>query len=409
MSRGDARLHASLPEQYCELCVSLILPHSSPTLLARLLDLFSVKPRRDLRTSKLQEQEQQQQQQIKARKGEKMHISVCGIVLIGMALLLISQGEPVGRSDSNIPKAMDNVTVRQGDNAVLRCLIDSGVTRVAWLNRSSILYAGKDKWSLDPRVIIVTNSKTEYSIQIMSVDVYDEGPYTCSVQTLNHPRTTRVHIIVQVPPKIVNISSSVAVNEGSNVTLLCLAIGRPEPTVTWRHLSQRVRGFASDDEYLEITGIVKEDAGEYECSAYNDVSSADMRKVHVTVNYPPLILETRNVGAAVGQKGILQCEAYAVPSADYEWYKEDRRLSTGLNGVQIKKNGDTSVLTFFNVSEEDYGNYTCVAMNTLGASNTSVLLFGPGTVLDGNNRAPAGMTPSLWLLVILFVHFLFKF
>lgn len=181
------------------------------------------------------------------------------------------------------------------------------------------------------------------------------------------------------------------------------------------------RGFASDDEYLEITGIVKEDAGEYECSAYNDVSSADMRKVQVTVNYPPLILETRNVGAAVGQKGILQCEAYAVPSADFEWYKEDRRLSTGLNGVQIKKNGDTSVLTFFNVSEEDYGNYTCVAMNKLGASNTSVLLFeektstilanwkGPGTVLDGNNRAPAGMTPSLWLLVILFVHFLFKF
>ncbi|XP_055516783.1 opioid-binding protein/cell adhesion molecule isoform X2 [Leucoraja erinacea] len=344
------------------------------------------------------------------------------LMLLALRLLfLVPAGEPVGRSDSNIPKAMDNVTVRQGDNAVLRCLIDSGVTRVAWLNRSSILYAGKDKWSLDPRVIIVTNSKTEYSIQIMSVDVYDEGPYTCSVQTLNHPRTTRVHIIVQVPPKIVNISSSVAVNEGSNVTLLCLAIGRPEPTVTWRHLSPRARGFASDDEYLEITGIVKEDAGEYECSAYNDVSSADMRKVQVTVNYPPLILETRNVGAAVGQKGILQCEAYAVPSADFEWYKEDRRLSTGLNGVQIKKNGDTSVLTFFNVSEEDYGNYTCVAMNKLGASNTSVLLFeektstilanwkGPGTVLDGNNRAPAGMTPSLWLLVILFVHFLFKF
>ncbi|GCC23279.1 hypothetical protein chiPu_0001673 [Chiloscyllium punctatum] len=117
------------------------------------------------------------------------------------------------------------------------CSIDSGVTRVAWLNRSSILYAGKDKWSLDPRVVIVTNSKTEYSIQIVGVDVYDEGPYTCSVQTHNHPRTSRVHIIVQVPPKIVNISSSISVNEGSNVTLMCLAIGRPEPTVTWRHLS----------------------------------------------------------------------------------------------------------------------------------------------------------------------------
>ncbi|XP_067827140.1 opioid-binding protein/cell adhesion molecule isoform X2 [Heptranchias perlo] len=342
------------------------------------------------------------------------------LMLIALRLLfLVPAGEPVRSSDSNFPKAMDNVTVRQGENAVLRCTIDSGVTRVAWLNRSSILYAGKDKWSLDPRVVIVTHSKTEYSIQIVGVDVYDEGPYTCSVQTQNHPRTSRVHVIVQVPPKIVNISSSISVNEGSNVTLLCLAIGRPEPTMTWRHLSPPARGFVSD-EYLEITGITREQAGEYECNAYNEVSS-DVRKVQVIVNYPPYIPDTRNVGAAVGQKGILQCEAFAVPSADFEWYKEDRRLFNGLNGVQIKNNGDMSMLTFFNVSEEDYGNYTCVASNKLGTSNTSVLLFeektstilanwkGPGAVLDGNNRASAGMTASLWLLAILFVHFLFKF
>lgn len=40
-----------------------------------------------------------------------------------------------------------------------------------------------------------------------------------------------------VPPQIVNISSDITVNEGSSVTLMCLAFGRPEPTVTWRHLS----------------------------------------------------------------------------------------------------------------------------------------------------------------------------
>lgn len=39
-----------------------------------------------------------------------------------------------------------------------------------------------------------------------------------------------------VPARIVNISSPVAVNEGGNVNLLCLAVGRPEPTVTWRQL-----------------------------------------------------------------------------------------------------------------------------------------------------------------------------
>ncbi|EMP29062.1 Protein CEPU-1 [Chelonia mydas] len=81
-----------------------------------------------------------------------------------------------------------------------RCSVDNRVTRVAWLNRSSILYAGNDKWCLDPRVVLLSNTKTQYSIQIQDVDVYDEGPYTCSVQTDNHPKTSRVHLIVQGAP-----------------------------------------------------------------------------------------------------------------------------------------------------------------------------------------------------------------
>ncbi|KAG8141515.1 hypothetical protein E2320_007130, partial [Naja naja] len=42
------------------------------------------------------------------------------------------------------------------------------------------------------------------------------------------------------PPQIINISSDITINEGSSVTLLCLAFGRPEPTVTWKHLSSKV-------------------------------------------------------------------------------------------------------------------------------------------------------------------------
>lgn len=41
---------------------------------------------------------------------------------------------------------------------------------------------------------------------------------------------------LSVPAKIVNISADISVNEGSNVNLFCLAVGRPEPTITWRHL-----------------------------------------------------------------------------------------------------------------------------------------------------------------------------
>ncbi|KAM5222669.1 opioid-binding protein/cell adhesion molecule isoform 3-T3 [Hipposideros larvatus] len=300
----------------------------------------------------------------------------CLVVVSLRLLFLVPTGVPVRSGDATFPKAMDNVTVRQGESATLRCTIDDRVTRVAWLNRSTILYAGNDKWSIDPRVIILVNSPTQYSIMIQNVDVYDEGPYTCSVQTDNHPKTSRVHLIVQVPPQIMNISSDITVNEGSSVTLLCLAIGRPEPTVTWRHLSVKGQGFVSEDEYLEISDIKRDQSGEYECSALNDVAAPDVRKVKITVNYPPYISKAKNTGVSVGQKGILSCEASAVPTAEFQWFKEDTRLATGLDGVRIENKGRISTLTFFNVSEKDYGNYTCVATNKLGNTNASITLYG---------------------------------
>ncbi|XP_073459435.1 neurotrimin isoform X5 [Aquarana catesbeiana] len=323
-------------------------------------------------------------------------------------------GVPVRSGDAGFSKAMDNVTVRQGESAILRCAVDSRVTRVAWLNRSTILYTGNDKWSIDPRVVLIANTKSSYSIEIQNVDIYDEGPYTCSVQTDNHPKTSRVHLIVQVPPRIVEISSNIAVNEGNNVSLSCIATGRPEPVVTWRYLSPKAHGFMSEDEYLEITGITREQSGLYECSAANDVSSPDVRRVKVTVNYPPYILDARNIGVPLGHQGILQCDALAVPAADFFWYKEDKRLSEPRKGMKVENRETYSRVTFFNVSEQDYGNYTCVAMNRLGHSNASVILFeettaaltpfkGPGAVHDGNSGSPPCLlcAPLLLLLFLL--------
>ncbi|XP_053547481.1 neurotrimin isoform X1 [Bombina bombina] len=335
-------------------------------------------------------------------------------------LFLVPAGVPVRSGDAGFPKAMDNVTVRQGESAILRCTVDSRVTRVAWLNRSTILYTGNDKWSIDPRVVLLAYTKSQYSIEIQNVDIYDEGPYTCSVQTDNHPKTSRVHLIVQVPPRIVEISSDIAVNEGSNVSLTCIAGGRPEPVVNWRYLSPKAHGFVSEDEYLEITGITREQSGQYECSAANDVSAPDVRRVQVTVNYAPYILDAQNIGAPLGHKGILQCQASAMPAADFYWYKEDKRLSESRRRVKVENREALSRVTFFNVSEQDYGNYTCVAMNRLGHSNASVILYeeitdvytplkGPGAVHDGNSgspqclyHAPLSILPFFTLLSLLF-------
>lgn len=71
------------------------------------------------------------------------------------------------------------------------------VTHAAWLNQSSILYAGEDKWSVDTRVSLVALNQMEFTIKIENVDMTDEGLYVCAVQTRSRPRTTSVYVLVQ--------------------------------------------------------------------------------------------------------------------------------------------------------------------------------------------------------------------
>ncbi|XP_027016681.1 opioid-binding protein/cell adhesion molecule isoform X1 [Tachysurus fulvidraco] len=329
----------------------------------------------------------------------------CLAVLALRLLFLVPAGVPARSGDSYLK---DNITVRQGDSAVLKCNVDSKVSRVAWLNRTTILFTGSEKWSLDPRVVLLNNTAvTEYSIKILDVNLHDEGPYVCSILTNKKPESTKVHLVVQVPARIVNISTDITVNEGSNVSLMCLAIGRPEPSIIWKYRSARDRRFISEGEYFEMTAITKEQSGSYECISSNDISPPDVRTVQVTVNYPPVISRTRNTGTAVGQRGELQCEASAVPLADFQWYKEERRLFNGLNGVKIENKGKQSMLIFFNVSEEDYGNYTCVAMNMLGITNASIILYGPGAIHDVNSAAhsPSSSVCPLLTLILFYLKF----
>ncbi|ERE75319.1 neurotrimin [Cricetulus griseus] len=420
------------------------------------------------------------------------------------------------------------------------CTIDNRVTRVAWLNRSTILYAGNDKWCLDPRVVLLSNTQTQYSIEIQNVDVYDEGPYTCSVQTDNHPKTSRVHLIVQGSPKLSSsphddmkmwfleqdwqrtplmfskqfgklgitykltiadraplknpllhicsskgtetpVTMTASQNFGESAAFLqrevycpvgegggeshscsirnsviflitmnkyfisptfdfvfayaaisCTPANTQVPDITLRTPSIQLCaliliaspvieavGFVSEDEYLEIQGITREQSGDYECSASNDVAAPVVRRVKVTVNYPPYISEAKGTGVPVGQKGTLQCEASAVPSAEFQWFKDDKRLVEGKKGVKVENRPFLSKLIFFNVSEHDYGNYTCVASNKLGHTNASIMLFevkttamtpwkGPGAVSEVNNGT-SRRAGCIWLLPLLVLHLLLKF
>ncbi|KAM8874899.1 neuronal growth regulator 1 isoform 2-T2 [Spinachia spinachia] len=302
--------------------------------------------------------------------------------------------------------SVESVVSRQGDTALLRCYLLDGISKGAWLNRFGIIFAGNDKWSVDPRVSIVSSvgDKHEYSLQIQKVDVSDDGQYTCSIQSERNLRPKVLNLIVKVPPKIYDISSDITVNEGNNVSLICTASGKPEPSISWRHITPLARKYDSG-EYLNVTGITRDQAGDYECSALNDIASPDTKTVKVTVNFAPAIHEMKSHGVGLGRTALLRCEAAAVPPPTFEWYKGEKSVSQSNSsqaqhhggprqariikgqGIDIKSLSSRSVLTVNNMTEDRYGNYTCVATNKLGTVNASVPLIPP-------NTAPYGSTGS---------------
>lgn len=61
----------------------------------------------------------------------------------------------------------------------------------------------------------------------------------------------------------------------------------------------------SEDEYLEISDIKRDQSGEYECSALNDVAAPDVRKVKITVNCELTIIRESQGGGGGGEaKGV---------------------------------------------------------------------------------------------------------
>ncbi|NWH16411.1 NEGR1 regulator, partial [Grus americana] len=265
-----------------------------------------------------------------------------------------------------------------------RCYLEDGASKGAWLNRSSIIFAGSDKWSVDPRVSIATANRREYSLQIQDVDVTDDGPYTCSVQTQHTPRTMQVHLTVQVSPKIFRISSDIVVNEGSNVTLVCLATGKPEPSISWRHISP--------------SGKPKYPSPGALCGA-SPVAGCKYPFYNSFFSVAPTIQELKSSGVMLGGNGLIRCEGAGVPAPVFEWYKGERKLINGQQGITIKNYSTRSLLTVTNVTEEHFGNYTCVAANKLGTTNASLPLNPPSTAQYGIT-GDAEVLFSCWYLVL---------
>ena len=142
-----------------------------------------------------------------------------------------------GRSDMNLTNFV-------GTFALLPCHVRNlGEYTVTWVkgDTGTALSSGRDVLVDDPRISIVHPHPVVFYLQIVPIEVKDEGEYQCVINT--EPRKVkRVYLTVLIPPPIVNeedLPDAMTAAEGDNVTLICEVIGKPTPKVSWFYSMER--------------------------------------------------------------------------------------------------------------------------------------------------------------------------
>ncbi|NXQ33509.1 NEGR1 regulator, partial [Alaudala cheleensis] len=205
-----------------------------------------------------------------------------------------------------------------------RCYLEDGASKGAWLNRSSIIFAGSDKWSVDPRVSIATANRREYSLQIQDVDVTDDGPYTCSVQTQHTPRTMQVHLTVQAPRSLAADEETAA--KSNHTALIGNATPSCEPSSHYTHLAQLL--YPSDSHKSPGIGAAAQHSPTGGFSSSRGVTCLSRCQSPSHDSYfsvAPTIQELKSSGVVLGGNGLIRCEGAGVPAPVFEWFRGERK------------------------------------------------------------------------------------
>ncbi|XP_022245550.1 protein amalgam-like [Limulus polyphemus] len=322
------------------------------------------------------------------------------------------------RCDELLPsfaEPLPNISVPVGRDVDIPCIIENiGFNRAAWIRveTKAILSIHDHVITRNYRISLSHVDSRSFVLHIKDVEESDSGGYMCQVNTA--PMMSQVgYLDVVFPPQIQreNTSSDIITQEGSNVTLTCVAKGYPTPNITWRRedgkpiitsvnateqLESDISGSNLVSESLNLIQVNRSYNGAYLCIAMNGVPTSVSQRILLQTNFPPEVtVEDKRVHAHLGDTVLLECRIEALPFPNIVWKKENGKdISLGKKyeiDVAIKEYKIQTVLRIRDVQSTDFGIYKCTVNNSLGKAEGEIHIY------DIPRPTPVPTFPIQWM------------
>ncbi|XP_070829280.1 neuronal cell adhesion molecule-like isoform X9 [Chaetodon trifascialis] len=226
---------------------------------------------------------------------------------------------------------------------------------------------------------------------------YARFPYT---QTIQQKQPITVKVLNKEPaderkPSFLipsGPSSSKTVLRGQVLEMECIAEGLPTPEVSWTKVSgdlpAKRTSFLHYQRTLRIVNVSESDAGDYRCTARNQLGSVH-HTIHVMVKAAPYWISgaPRNLVLAPGESGVLTCRASGTPKPSITWAMNGIPIENSPKDLSRKVEDDTIIFT--DVQPGSSAVYQCNVSNDFGylLSNAFVnVLSEPPRVLTQANK-----------------------
>ncbi|XP_067346742.1 neuronal cell adhesion molecule a isoform X10 [Channa argus] len=163
-------------------------------------------------------------------------------------------------------------------------------------------------------------------------------------------------------------TSTKMVLRGENLVLECIAEGLPTPDISWQkdggELPTSRLSFHNFNKMLKISDVNEADAGNYRCTATNNMGTAH-HIIKVTVKASPFwVSAPRNLILAPNETGILTCRVNGDPKPKISWFINSIPIENAPEDQSRKVEDNTVVLS--NVQSGSSAVYQCNASNEFG-------------------------------------------